>query len=213
MVGEAIDRRLVRILARLSVLGVIFVFVGIALNRSLQYWYLPYNLALAWVPLLVAAALISKKFPPLVQALLFAMWLAFLPNAYYLITDFIHINETLRVSYNFDTVMLFTIITPGIAAGAYSLVLIDRHYFKKFTAPGRLAALGSVALLVSVGVYLGRTLRWNSWDLVLHPLGVLKSFTNVFTSSWSLSQFLIDVAAFLTLVTVCHVVLSQYNRP
>ncbi len=197
-------------------LGVILVFVTIVLNWSLQYWYLPYNLILAWIPLIVALLLVTRQFSPFVQSLLFVAWLAFLPNAYYLVTDIIHITEELRISYSLDTVALFMVIVPGVAAGAYSLLLIDQQYFRKFTHFGRLAALGGISLLVSIGVYLGRTLRWNSWDLLLHPFDVIKSFVETFTHSWLLVRFVADVVAFLVLITVCHALFVYYgthNKP
>lgn len=199
-------------LARLSFLGVILVFCTMAINRSLQYWYLPYNLILAWIPLIIALLLVTKRFSAFTEALLFVTWLAFLPNAYYLVTDIIHITEELRVSYSLDTVALFAVIVPGVAAGAYSLVLIDQRYFKKYSSSMRLATLGSIAFLVSIGVYLGRTLRWNSWDLVLHPFEVIKSFFDIFTHSWLLVRFIADLAAFLVLITVCHMAFVYYNR-
>lgn len=207
----SINRTFVAILTRLSILGVVLVFITMALNWSLQYWYLPYNLILAWVPLIIALLLVTKRFSPFVQLILLATWLAFLPNAYYLVTDIIHITEELRVSYSLDTVALFAVIAPGVAAGAYSLLLIDQCYFKKFSYSLRLAILGGIGLLVSVGVYLGRTLRWNSWDLVLHPFDVIKSFADTFTHSWLLTRFLADVIAFLVLIVVCHALFVHYG--
>lgn len=207
----SINRTFVVTLARLSILGVVLVFITMALNWSLQYWYLPYNLILAWVPLVIALLLVTKRFSPFVQLILLATWLAFLPNAYYLVTDIIHITEELRVSYSLDTVALFAVIAPGVAAGAYSFLLIDQRYFKKFSYSLRLAILGGISLLVSVGVYLGRTLRWNSWDLVLHPFDVIKSFVDTFTHSWLLTRFLADVIAFLILIIVCHTLFVHYG--
>ena len=97
------------------------------------------------------------------------LWLLFLPNAPYIVTDFVHLSATSPAPLWLDGVELSAFAWTGMLLGFVSLYLVHavaRHRFGM--APSWVGVLGVLAL-VSVGVYLGRVKRWNSWDLFTQP--------------------------------------------
>ncbi|OMC39402.1 hypothetical protein A5740_26775 [Mycobacterium sp. GA-1841] len=132
--------------------------------------FLVWNLVLAWIPMVCAVAfdLVERR---LWLLPLGAVWLAFLPNAPYLITDLVHLGEGYELwrhvlQYGFAA-------WTGILLGVVSLLLVHRRLDDEFGAFwGWLVAVASVALC-AVGVVIGRFQRWNSWDLVTRPDAVV----------------------------------------
>ena len=114
--------------------------------------FMIWNLALAWVPLVAALALDDVRSTPLLLQLpLLGLWLVFFPNAPYLVTDIVHIDPSQHSPAG---------ILGGVAIAA--------------AAPAGLALGASVVSLVaaSVGIYLGRVVGLNSWDVLARPRDV-----------------------------------------
>lgn len=147
----------------------------IARTESSAYTFLAWNLFLATVPLVAAAALLSlhrTRGPGALQIAAFVVWLLFLPNAPYILTDFIHLKESAAIPLWYDIALLASGAGTGVlfayASTAYvQAVVADRA--------GKLAGwvvTFAAFLLAGFGVYLGRFLRWNSWDAVTNPASV-----------------------------------------
>lgn len=136
--------------------------------------FLVWNIALAWIPLVAALALDDVRSTPLLLQLpLLVLWLAFFPNAPYLVTDIIHIDPTGHgLSSVLGSVALAAAAPVGLALGFSSLVLVERSLRERFG--GRVGLTVSVASIAAacVGIYLGRVLRLNSWDLLARPRDV-----------------------------------------
>ncbi|HEX9050885.1 MAG TPA: DUF1361 domain-containing protein [Anaeromyxobacter sp.] len=134
--------------------------------------YLAWNLALAWVPW-VAARLAARARSRLGSAAAAAVWLLFLPNAPYLVTDLVHLRPDPPVPASFDVLLFASFALAGCALAWGSL---DAVHARLAPAVGRARAalaIAAVLLLTGFGVYLGRFERWNSWDLLARPRGVL----------------------------------------
>src|SRR5262249_22497374 len=101
------------------------------------------------------------------------VWLVFFPNAPYLITDIIHLRPRAYAPFWFDLIVLVAFAWTGFILGLVSLVLMQ-EVIRSF-AGGLVSWLFAfIALaLSSFGIYLGRFLRWNSWDLLLNPFALL----------------------------------------
>ena len=151
--------------------------VGLVVLREVRYEasdfrFLVWNLVLAWIPLLVAL-LVYHRYRRGTSLVLLSpailIWLLFLPNAPYILTDFIHLSAARDVPVWFDGATLAAFAWTGLLIGFASLNLLHlvaRHRL------GSLAAWCCIAIvlgLVSAGVCLGRFLRWNSWDVFISP--------------------------------------------
>jgi uncharacterized membrane protein len=137
------------------------------------YRFLVWNLILAWVPLVLAMGAYgrARRRVDLTVAVLLVPWLLFFPNAPYLLTDFIHLGEGPAPLW-YDALMLSAFAWTGLLLGFASLYLVQMILRRAF---GTLVAwLGVVVALSlgSIGVYVGRFIRFNSWDALLHPIRV-----------------------------------------
>jgi uncharacterized membrane protein len=133
------------------------------------YRYLVWNLTLAWIPLLLAILLVvayRQRRPAAELLAVGAVWLLFLPNAPYVLTDFIHLGEAHRM---YDTILVGSFAVTGLALGFASLLLVQLVVTRAGGALlGWVTAVGSL-FVASVGIYLGRVLRLNSWDAFQRP--------------------------------------------
>ena len=147
-------------------------------THNLMHGFLLWNLFLAWLPMWCALAAYnlhkrqSRINWPLVLAFA-ALWLLFMPNAPYLVTDIVNLRNGRDFLFWYDLVMFSSFIWTGVFLGLTSLFLMQEIVRK---TAGRLVswlfAFGVLGLS-SFGIYLGRFLRWNSWDIFSNPAPLL----------------------------------------
>jgi len=139
-----------------------------------HYAFLIWNLFLAWIPFIIAyftyTAALRRKLLYIIIPIAAFFWLIFFPNAPYILTDFQHLAgqwHDLPVWY--DVMMLIWFAFTGLLLGIVSLFLMQEIVRREF---GRWVGWGFVAVvtaLSSIGIYVGRFLRWNSWDIFSNP--------------------------------------------
>lgn len=138
--------------------------------------FLVWNLFLAWVPYGVTLGLRSlhdRRARSLSLVPFFLVWLGFLPNAPYLVTDFIHLRFRDGAPLWFDAVMLASFAWAGVGLGAASLRGGSRIVRARGGAWAAAAFVPLVALATGFGIYLGRFVRLNTWDVATRPGTVL----------------------------------------
>jgi uncharacterized membrane protein len=136
------------------------------------YRFLLWNLVLAWIPLLLALGVYDRYRRGTRLLLLapgIALWLLFLPNAPYIVTDFVHLAPGGATPLYFDGVVLSAFAWTGVLLGFLSLYLMHAVARDRLGAAGGWAVALCALALTSAGVYLGRFLQWNSWDLLVRP--------------------------------------------
>ena len=152
--------------------------LAVRLDRAGQpaFVFLTWNLFLAWVPFVLSlgvAAVHGRGGPRPLLWVLGAGWLLFLPNAPYILTDFIHLGRAGGVPLWFDAALIGTFAATGLALGLASLLIV--HHVVEARAGRVLGWTVAVSSLVlsAIGVYLGRFPRFNSWDVVTDPLSLV----------------------------------------
>jgi len=187
-----------------SAISVLFFAYGAYRNRSAEFAYLIWNLFLAWLPLLFAVWLVrilQRKVWSSWEAMgVTALWLLFLPNSFYMVSDFIHLRDVQRVDVLYDAVMFTSFIFVGVILGITSLFLVHREFAKRFTRTGSTTWLAGVFLLCSFAIYLGRDLRWNSWDVLTNPGGLLFDVSDRFMHPRAYPQMFLTIAIFFLLI-------------
>ena len=131
-----------------------------------------WNLFLAALPLLWSSSFQNASARKLWvwASISFVLWILFLPNAPYLLTDLIHLNPRPGVPEWYILAMLLSCAATGTLIGYISLMDVHAAIERRFGfATGWLLA-GCSLMLCGFGIYLGRFLRWNSWDALTHPL-------------------------------------------
>jgi uncharacterized membrane protein len=141
------------------------------------YVFFAWNLFLAWVPLVLSLALVRRHRPgtksdPASWALGVA-WLAFFPNAPYLVTDLVHLRPRAPVPLWLDALLVFAFGLTGLCLAFVSLRLVQGLVERRRGVVAGWLFVALVSGLTGVGIYLGRFHRWNSWDLVTRPQALL----------------------------------------
>jgi uncharacterized membrane protein len=134
--------------------------------------FLLWNLTLAVVPFAAAfgmRALPSGAVTLVPKIALAVTWFAFLPNAPYLVTDLVHLHPMPPVPFWFDVAMFGSFAATGALLG-YAAVADVENVLSAVSgrAVAATVAFGSL-ILCGFGIYLGRFLRWNSWDVLSSP--------------------------------------------
>ena len=173
-----------------SMVAILLLFISSKMAGNGNYYYLITNLILAWIPLFISYGLVvnlrKNDWDNWLSVILSILWLIFLPNAFYMITDFIHIQDVSSSHVVYFAVSFASVIFNGVMVGFVSLYLIHEELKKRVENIKAGILIGLVLLICSLGVYLGRDLRWNSWDVVTNPTGILIDFTQRLTtpSDW-----------------------------
>ncbi|HET7672906.1 MAG TPA: DUF1361 domain-containing protein [Candidatus Saccharimonadales bacterium] len=185
-------------------------------SDSLRYIFLVWNLVLAVIPLLVAWWL-SERLKTLSwfgwpQVVLSILYLGFLPNTFYLITDFVHLRPTDDVGLYFDVVLLAGFMLNGIVLGFGSVYLIHKQLLRRLNAHTALGIIAVVFFLASFATYLGRFTRFNTWDILLRPAGLLFDVSDRLVNPTQHSDtYLATLTLFLVLFSG-YLVVYTYSR-
>jgi uncharacterized membrane protein len=174
------------------------------------------NLVLAWIPVVLSYAIVVAArvhVPAVALFVLGALWLLFLPNAPYLLTDVVHVHNFRNPSP--------VLIAGGLGALAVAGIVL---YFACVATVRKAATLRLnrraarwippvCALTAGLGIYCGRFLRWNSWDVIANPLALVRYAT----------RHLNDPAAVITAIgfalccalclEVAYALLSRWGAP
>lgn len=129
------------------------------------------NLFLAWMPYvfaLLAVAAHQRAWPRAVFGLFVALWLAFFPNAPYLITDWLYLAGWQQQLW-FGIILLTTFTVCGLLLAAVSLHLVQTVVALRRGPDAGIVICATALVLSGAGVYLGRFVRLNSWDLFTRP--------------------------------------------
>jgi len=163
---------------------------GISVTRSLitdtkVFLFLNWNLFLALIPWIISSLMaiynINKKLPLI---LLIASWIVFFPNSPYILTDLFHLRVNGSAPVWFDLVLILSFAWTGLIYGFVSLMDIEKHLSVYLNKKWVNSIIVSFLFLAGFGIYLGRYLRWNSWDIIQKPLGlagdIIDRFINPF---------------------------------
>ncbi|WBU88442.1 DUF1361 domain-containing protein [Cellulophaga omnivescoria] len=146
--------------------------VRIKITGSLFFSFLVWNLFLAGLPYLfsqVLKYLNNSNYSKIGQFGVFGMWLLFLPNSPYIITDLIHLQNESSTMVWLDLLLVFVYAIIGLLLGLFSMIDVYHVLKNKYDAKNANFFMIYLCLLCGYGVYLGRFLRFNSWDLFTKP--------------------------------------------
>jgi uncharacterized membrane protein len=206
-------------LALASIVCIVLIAARVVYTKSPAHIFLVWNLALAWIPFVyafVAYRLYRSRFHNLLLLAGCAMvWLLFLPNAPYILTDLVHLRVENNPIFWYDLLMLLWFSWTGFLLGMASLCLMQQLVADSLgRAAGWLFAIASLSLS-SFGIYLGRFLRWNSWDVVSNPIPLFLDIYDRFRhplAHFRTHLFSLLLALFLICVYVTLSALTQMRH-
>lgn len=143
------------------------------ITNSIYLFFLIWNLFLAVIPYAITSHLLTlnlkevSKFKVLVIT---AIWLAFIPNAFYIITDLVHLANSEGHIFWLDLIIVSSHALIGFAFGLLSLLHFEKIAQQFITAKKVSFIIPVICVLCGIGIYIGRILRYNSWDIISNPL-------------------------------------------
>ena len=188
----------------------------------LSYSFLVWNLFLAWLPMIFALLACESyqntsgrdwRFLGLAGA-----WLLFFPNAPYIFTDLIHLTSRFYPYFWVDLSLILLCALTGLVLGFVSLYLMQSVVERMFGRAASWLFIATVAALSGFGIYVGRFMRFNSWDVVFKPRQVYHGIGNwvadPFANSASLAfPLLFGVFVFITYLMLYALTHLQPARP
>ena len=165
--------KIISLLTVSMTLSIVLLMIRMKLNQSFFYLFLVWNLFLAVIPYAITTYLGTKKTLSKWSLLFcFCAWLLFLPNAPYIITDLLHLRTSSRYLMWLDVLVVTSFAYNGLML--FFLSLLDMESILKSFIKGkkRFYLMTFILFLTGFGIYLGRFLRYNSWEIVQNPLAL-----------------------------------------
>lgn len=188
--GQTGRSRILNLLLLCTGFTVTLILLRVGFTGRLTYLFLVWNLFLAWVPLGVTLFIRHKNEMSRMGFLLLGfVWLMFLPNAPYILTDLFHLKRNQGAPFWFDWLVLLSAGWTGLLLGLLSLRGMEQEVSRRI-AQSKSRNLGFIRrlfvpvtlLLTAFGVYLGRFERTNSWEVMTNPFGVFSDVCAALTT-------------------------------
>jgi uncharacterized membrane protein len=216
MAQKTVNREVLGALLISNLVTVVLFLLRVIVTKDTRYWFLFWNLLLAWVPVLLAWLLVSqlakRRWSDPVPLLLTVLWLAFLPNSFYLMSDLIHLKNTGEIGLLYDAVLFLSCIWNGAVAGMLSIYWVHQALLKRRTARFATGIVASIFLLTSIAIYLGRNLRWNTWDILANPAGLLFDVSERIINPLAHPQIFVTSLTFFILLSSMYYVIWAFVR-
>lgn len=166
-----------------------FLLIRVKLTTSIYLMFLIWNLFLAIIPYTITSYLKTKNNieNKLKFGILSIIWLLFLPNSFYIITDFVHLSLSNSYTFWYDLVLISSYSILGFVLGITSMQDFESILNSKINSKKTSILLFIISLLSGFGIYLGRILRYNSWDILKNPMNLFSDLLQIFISKESLS--------------------------
>ncbi len=172
--------RIVLLLIISMIFCIVLLMIRMKITHSFFYLFLVWNLFLAIIPYVITTYLISKpKLNKFLFALMFTIWLLFLPNSPYIITDLLHLRLSPLDILWLDVLIVISFAMNGLVLCFLSILDMELLLRKYFSSKKVIFIVIAIFFLVGFGIYLGRFLRFNSWDILQHPFALLKDILQI----------------------------------
>lgn len=195
---------------------IILLVLGYTIWSDTSYFlYLIWNIFLAFLPFFISANLLKYQSKGKTHSLIIfgglLVWLILFPNAPYLVTDIIHLSTNVFVPFWYDVLLLFSSAWLGVYIGVHSLFQVEQIFLLKYSKIKTDVFILLTILLSSFGIYMGRFLRWNSWDVFIQPRFILKDSLDIFYHPFDHPEAYITTLVFFVFITVSYNVWKHMN--
>lgn len=193
--------KMISLLTISMALSIVLLFIRIKLHQSFYLLFLVWNLFLAIIPFVITTGLIStKKINKLTLFFFFGIWLLFLPNAPYIVTDLMHLTRSDQQYLWLDILVVMSFAFNGLIVFFLSLSDMEKLLKQYFNPKVLTLIMLSIIILTAFGIYLGRFLRHNSWEIIINPLNILTDiFEIIFQPNIEAWLFTLTFGSFLAI--------------
>jgi uncharacterized membrane protein len=197
-----------RWLAASAAFSVLMVAARVVYTGKLTFIFFVWNLFLAYVPLFITGWL--QQNPRLIEArwkfaAAFICWLLFIPNAFYIITDLFHLQTYYGMPVWFDLALIFSFAWNGLLPGIISVRSMERMTRLHLGYRNELWFIYPIMCLNAFGVYIGRFMRFNSWDIITSPFGLTADIADIIFHPFEYKHAWGMVACYSILMSIIYI--------
>lgn len=194
--------------------SIVLLMIRMKLTHSYFYLFLVWNLFLAVIPFAITTYLVSlPKLNKYIMFLWFGAWLLFLPNAPYIITDLLHLRISDTNLLWLDVLVINAFALNGLILFYYSLLemkmILSQYLDNKKTG----LIIFTIPFLSSFGVYLGRFLRYNSWEILSNPKYLFVDILNIAIQPFENKEAWLFTILFGTFLSIGFWMFKQFYKP
>ena len=193
----------------LLILSCLLNIFRIVLFNKYSLVYVIWNIFLAFLPFVISSIILNNSMANKLSKfnLIFwgIIWLLLIPNSPYIVTDLIHIGEIRAVPPLYDSFLLFSSAWTGLLLGLYSISHIEQILKMKYTQKITSLIIFVIMLFISFGMFLGRFLRFNSWDILARPMTFINGIGEIFTNSNYFLGLLLYTSLFLFFIFMSYI--------
>ncbi len=204
-----------RILSLSMFFSVLLVLMRVTYTNSLMYLFLAWNLFLAYLP--YALTNWMTRSPDRWRSrwrfmVAVAGWLLFIPNSFYIITDLFHLGSYYAVPLWFDLALILSFAWNGLILGIVSVRQMEKLVAMHFPSLNEWAFICPVMWLNALGVYIGRYLRFNSWDVITDPFQLMADISAMLVHPLQYRYAWGMVACFSVFMTLMYMTLKRTSK-
>lgn len=209
--NREIDKALV-----MSVLFSVALIMGrIAYTGMFTYVFLIWNIFLGALPYFITRTI--AKHPRLISSrlsflLVFLLWLFWVPNSFYIITDLFHLGSTPAMPRWYDLALILSCAWNGLLLGVLSVRQMEKIWEERVPQINGWCFIMPVMFLNAWGVYIGRYLRFNTWDIVSSPFALMADIFDMLVHPMQKKYAWGMVLCFTGLMWVMYISLKQLSK-
>jgi uncharacterized membrane protein len=152
--------------------------------------------------------------PQILVYLLFPAWLLLIPNSFYILTDLFHLTDYQhpRIPQWFDLALIFSFAWNGLLLGVLSCRQMEKMLLPHANTLSRSFFVYPIMLLSALGVYAGRYLRYNSWDILSDPFQLVADIIRMIIHPFR-NQYAWDmIFCYAILLSFIYLMLKKVSR-
>jgi uncharacterized membrane protein len=164
-----------------SVLAITLLLLRVKITNSTYLLFLIWNLFLAYIPYFLSSNIYKNFFnksKKTQNSLYGLVWLLFIPNSFYILTDFTHLHFKTTFQFSLDMLIISSFSFVGFYVGLLSIHTIRQLVIAKYGNTKGNVFILTISFLSAFGIYLGRVLRFNSWDIISKPIQL--AYTSIY---------------------------------
>lgn len=169
-----------------SLVAITLLLLRVKITHSIYLLFLIWNLFLAIIPYYLSSSIYNNFFDKskkIQNCFYVIIWLLFIPNTFYILTDFTHLHFKNTFQFGLDLLILSSFSFAGFYVGLLSLQHVHQLTIAKYGDKIGYMFILTSSFLSAFGIYLGRVLRFNSWDIISKPMEL------VYQSIYALFRF------------------------
>lgn len=200
----------------LTMLAIVLNVFRILIWGKLSFTWILWNIILAFVPFLISSLMLIFLKEGKLNKVLFVigifLWIIFIPNSPYIITDFIHLGTTRSIPIIYDILLIFSSATVGLILCFHSLFHIEQIIKIKHKKNIATFIMVVFMMMISFGVYLGRFLRFNSWDIFIDHNSLVNNIWKITRDASNHTEVYLYTFLFFTFLSISYIAWKYSNN-